>query len=119
MARKAATAILLALLAGCVSARNYDAVKTWRSTKDADSLAACLVPALLIKHTFPGDYDITHHVETVVPGKVFEVRPQQTITVGVEQYFVRLTVADSGTDVALFANPTFRRHALAAVDGCI
>lgn len=121
MSRKLAYVVCgLAAVAGCVSARNLGPIQSWDATASADELATCLVPALLIKHSFPGDPDITHKVDTIVPGKVYEVQPQQTITLGVERYFVRLTVKESGgTLVELYADPTFRSRTLKAVKSCL
>lgn len=105
--------------ASCVSARNGEPSKTWESNKSVDALATCLVPALLIKHTFPGDPDVTHYLQTIIPGRVYEVQPQQIITLGVERYFVRLTVKEGGaTHVELFADSAYRQHALNAVNSC-
>jgi hypothetical protein len=68
----------------------------WSATSrhSLNDTSACVVAAL--NKTFHSDTpvlspSITHQIQIIEPNRVFEVLPQQTITVGAELYIVRLT----------------------------
>lgn len=101
------------LLGGCVSTRGSEPKASWMAAGDLNASAACVVAAL------DGvDTSLTHHVQTIVPGQVVEVAPQQTITVGNELYYARLTREPHGTRIALHSIATWAPERVAAVSRC-
>jgi len=100
-----------ALTACSVTLRNDPPAATFTASTGLDETATCLVRALNEDNPralLPGPH-LTHQVQIVEPGRVYEVLPQKTIVVGGEVYFIRATALPSGgTQIEPFAIGTWR-----------
>ncbi len=110
-------------LAGCahITPRDNEPSVTLHSSASLDDTAACVVRSLNTQmHTNnPLGVSITHKTEIIEPGRVYEVSPQQTITLTAEIYFIRLTaVQPSGTRIDVHVISTWRDQVEPAVRFC-
>ena len=115
-------AALLAV-AGCanVTARGDPPKFSWVSDKTLDEAAECLVPAMNAAYSdIWGSPDITHHVQIISPGKVYEVLSQRSLVYGGgDIYYVRLEKTDAGTKVDLYAFEAWVDDLEPAVESCV
>lgn len=116
-------AFLLLAVAGCASdQRSQPPVRSWTSDRTPEDLGACMIPALdaRTKAALKFDPDVVHKFDTLLPGKTYEIRTLREITVGVDRYFIRLTVRESGgTLIEAFADTSFRYLVLDVVGECL
>jgi len=94
--RRIAGLMLLILSAGCaaITPRNGPPTATAFAASSIDAAASCIVDALnKAQHSDTPALvpSVTSYVQVILPGRVYEVMPQQTIVMTGEAYFVRLT----------------------------
>ena len=82
-------------LAGCslMSVRGQAPVWTSTGNKSLNASVSCVIAGL--NSVEPGT--LTYSAQIIEPERVFEVTPQQTLTIGAEIYFVRLTALSATT----------------------
>jgi len=104
------------LLQACGSVRNDPPTATQTVSKQLDAVANCLISALN-EHHKPMAWDkvITYHVQIISPGMVYEIMPQQIITVGKDPWFIRASRQPNGTTRLEAFGPEFLK---AAMDKC-
>jgi hypothetical protein len=116
----------LALLLGACSTMSVRSdAPVWSATArhSLNDTSACVVKAL--NTAFHSDVpliapSITHQVQVIEPNRVFEVLPQQTITIGAELYIVRLTAESPNTTrVDLQSIVTWTSKVQPAVESCV
>lgn len=103
-------------LAGCstLTARNTTPIWTVAAHRNLDDTSACVVKAL---NTVSDG--ITHKIETIEPHRVFEVLPQQTLTIGAEIYIVRLiSTGPTLTQIELQSTALWSGKLSSAMSGC-
>ena len=61
---------------------------------------------------------ITHAIQVTDPGRAVEVIPQQTLVIGGEVYYVRVTSSGHGSDVQLYSVATWSKRLANAISGC-
>lgn len=118
--------ILLALaaaLAGCaaMTARGTPPIWTGASRTDLNQTASCVIKNLnaAMHSDNPLSTSFTHQAAIIDPDRVLEVAPQQTITIGAEVYFVRLTATSkSNTSIELFANVAWVERLRVGISAC-
>ena len=89
------------LISGCVDyaqVRSSAPIASVTSRKPMTAAASCMVAAL--NHSF--DRRFSHRIDTIEPGRVVEVVPQQTVNLYGETYFVRVTQTDRGSRIDSF-----------------
>ena len=104
----------LAFLTGCtnVSPRGEPPVVFYDSAKTADDLAGCIVQSLSAR------MGMGHRIDTISPGRIFEVHPQKEIMVGGEPYFGTIRVMEQGSRAELQAYGGFKSALKGAVVAC-
>lgn len=115
--------VAIGTLAGCASItpRDNPPVRTWVVGKDLDQATSCVINALNAEgHSSTAlAPSITHAAQIIVPNAVYEVRPQQEITLTAEIYYVKLSkVAASSSRIELFAISTWASRMAKAVERC-
>lgn len=97
--RIAVCCVALALLAACATdPRDSSPKVTVTSTRAPDAVATCLVAELNREL----DGSNTHQIQTIQPGKVFEVTPQRTNAYYGDIYLMRVTATNPGTRIEGF-----------------
>lgn len=117
-----ALALCICLSACATDARKAPPARQWTSDKDPQTLAACIIPEMnaRTKAKFPLDPDITHQIDTTLPGKEYEIRSQREITLGMDVYLVKLIVQDAGgTLIQAFGGNGWRYMLYDAVGVCL
>lgn len=112
------TLTLAGLLAGCslMSVRGQAPVWTSTSNKPLNTAVSCVIAGL--NTVEPGN--LTHSAQIIEPDRVLEVAPQQTITIGAEIYFVRLTaLSATATRLDLNSAPAWTGRLQAAIAPCV
>lgn len=113
--RKLPAVLAATIVGGCslLTARGTPPAHQITSAKPIEQAIACLIPAM---NAVEG---LTHAAAIIEPGRVFEIAPQQTITVGAEIYFVRVSTGSArATEVELFATGVYRSTMSPALDRC-
>ncbi len=123
-ARTWSVVLALAVAAvGCahITPRGSPPAASWTARRALDDAATCVVAALNeeMRSQSALSPSITHQVQTIEPGRVYEVVPQQTLTVAAEIYFVRLAaMPPSATRIELFSVATWTSRLERAVAKC-
>ena len=113
---------ILALMGcvGVVTPRNSPPVASYAVAATPDEVITCLVPAM--NAAIRGMWlepDWTQHVDTIIPGEVWEVLPQQKAIIGTgELYLVRVTMQPSGSRVELYAYGRYASNLTPAMETC-
>lgn len=117
---------LAAALTGCsaLTARGTPPIWTGASQFDLNQTVSCVIKGLNVATHSDSPLAslgtrITHQAVIIEPDRVMEVAPQQTITVGAEIYYVRLTaVSKSHTNIKLFGPATWSERLRGGVVAC-
>jgi len=109
------TVAVAVALAGCeaLTVRGSAPTGEWTSRRTLDEAAGCVVRAFDSVNT-----RITHAIQIKVPGRVYEIVPQQTLTVGAEIYYARLEAEKGNTFMQLFSIGVFTRDMMPALASC-
>lgn len=122
MKRRLLATFAATALAACGVSRQHDApLLSYASSRSPDQMNTCLIAALNSEFKADGfDPGLTHHVQTTQPGRTYEIHPQQTISLGHEIYFVRVTKQANALTVNLYgvSNPLWAPRLTRAVSTC-
>jgi hypothetical protein len=85
-----------------------------------DDVAACMVRELntALKSNSVLSHDITHQIQIIEPGRIYEILPQQQLLEGGEIYFVRLTADGMSTRIQGFRFGTWAHRIDPAIEKC-
>jgi hypothetical protein len=111
-------------LAGCahITPRDNPPVHSWVLNSSLDDATGCVISALnsvSVDKTGLGK-TITHSAEIIVPNSVYEVRPQQEITLTAEMYYVRLAKETPATTrMDLYSISPYAKRMTGAISACV
>lgn len=95
--------------------------RVWASSRSLDNAASCIIGALDARGRSGSTISpsVTHVRRVVVPGKIYEIKPEPELAVTSETYFVRLEkIDDRITRVSLFAQSPWKKELTRAVASC-
>ncbi len=113
-----AVLLLTISVAGCgaFTTRGDPPIWTGISNRALNATASCIIAGL--NTVEPGH--VTHSAQIIEPDRVLEIAPQQTLTIGAEIYFVRLTaISNNSTKIELNSIQTWTSRLQAAIASCV
>jgi hypothetical protein len=114
---------LLALLGACAHDVTVDGPpeRVWASSRSLDNAATCIISALDARGRSGSNIspNVTHARRVVVPGRIYEIKPEAELAVNSEIYVVRLEkIDDHITRISLFARSPWKKELTRAVASC-
>lgn len=118
--------VAAAILCGCAmnyTARGKAPTATWTLQLPIDEATRCVINGLDAQFATPSYrviVTVTHAAQITDPGRVYEIKPQQSLAEGVgdEIYFVRVTSEGRNSKVETFTVPNATDLVSAGVTRC-